>query len=130
MNDDSGSPLGNIKTASKRLAKTALVLGENRMQLLLLELEEERERVLKALILALGVFAFGLLAGVAFTVVIVLAFWNSHPVCAASVLTAVYAGSALFLNSRLSLLRRDWAAFSGTVSQLQKDVSCLSEILH
>ena len=128
MSED-GSPLGGIKSTSKRLAKTALDMGENRLQLLLLELEEERDRVLKAAILGLGVFAFGLLAGIALTIVIVLAFWDVHPVCAASVLTAVYGGMALFLNSRLTRMRRDWVSFSGSVSQLQKDVTCLSEIL-
>jgi len=128
MSED-GSALGGIKTASKRLAKTALDMGENRLQLLLLELEEERDHILKAVILALGIFAFGLLAGIALTIVVILSFWNSHPVCAASVLTAVYAGIALFLNSRLTQLRREWVSFSGSVSQLQKDVSCLSEIL-
>jgi len=124
--NENGSPLGGIKSASKRLAKTALDMGENRLQLLLLELEEERDRVLKAVILALGVFAFGLLAGVALTIVVILAFWG-HPVCAASVLTAIYASIALLLNSRLTQLRRDWVSFSGSVSQLQKDVSCLTE---
>jgi len=126
--NENGSPLGGIKSASKRLAKTALDMGENRLQLLLLELEEERDRVLKAVILALGVFAFGLLAGIALTIAVVLAFWD-HPLCAASILTAIYAGIALFLNSRLTQLRRDWVAFSGSVSQLQKDVSCLTEVL-
>jgi uncharacterized membrane protein YqjE len=127
---ENGPPLSGITTASKRLAKTALEMGENRLQLLLLELEEERDRVLKAIILALGVFAFGLLAGIALTIVIILAFWNLHPICAASVLTAVYAGIALVLNSRLTQLRHEWVSFSASVSQLKKDVSCLSEILH
>jgi len=126
---ENGSPLGGIKAASTRLAKTALDMGENRLQLFLLELEEERNHVLQAIMLALGVFAFGLLAGIALTIVVVLAFWDSHPLCAASVLTAVYAGGALLLNSRLTQLRRDWVSFSASVNQLQKDVSCLSEVL-
>ena len=78
---------------------------------------------------ALTAINLALLAGIALTIVVILSFWNSHPVCAASVLTAVYAGIALFLNSRLTQLRRDWVAFSGSVSQLQKDVSCLTEVL-
>ncbi|HEY3854021.1 MAG TPA: phage holin family protein [Verrucomicrobiae bacterium] len=126
--NENGSPLSEIKSASKRLAKTALDMGENRLQLLLLELEEERDKVLRAVMLGVGIFAFGLLAGIAFTIVIVLAFWE-HPVCAASILTAVYAGLALFLSSRLTHLRRDWVSFSASTSQLQKDVSCLTEVL-
>ena len=94
-----------------------------------LELEEERDHLLKAVILALCVFAIGLLAGIALTIAVVLAFWD-HPVCAASILTAIYAGIALFLNSRLNQLLRNWVSFSASVNQLQKDVSCVTEILH
>ncbi len=74
--NENGSPLGNFKTLSKRFAKVALDMGDNRLQLVRLELEEERDRAVKAMLLALGIFAFGLLAGVAFTVVILLAFWG------------------------------------------------------
>ena len=63
--DETATPLSDIKTISRRMVARALHLGENRLQLLLLEVEEERERLLHALILALGAAAFGLLAGVA-----------------------------------------------------------------
>jgi uncharacterized membrane protein YqjE len=96
----------------------------------LLELEEERARLLQALLFALGLAAFGLLAGVALTIVVLLVFWESHPLLAMSLLTAVYAGAALFFGLRLVRLQKSWEAFSGTLSQLQKDIACLAEILH
>jgi uncharacterized membrane protein YqjE len=127
---DAAPPLSEIKSASKRLAERAVLLGENRFRLLLLELEEERARLLQALLFALGLAAFGLLAGVALTIVVLLVFWESHPLLAMSLLTAVYAGAALFFGLRLVRLQKSWEAFSGTLSQLQKDIACLAEILH
>jgi len=128
--NEAAKPLGDIKTISRRMAKRALDMGENRLQLLLLEVEEERERLLQALLLALGVATFGLLAGVAFTITVLLLCWSWSPLLAVSVLTLFYGAMALFFKVRLSRLRRDWAAFSGSLSQLRKDCSCLAEMLH
>ena|SRR5579862_5032849 len=124
-----GEPVSEIKTLSRRLAKRALHLGENRLQLLLLEVEEERERLLQAILLGLGLAVFGLLAGMAFTVTVLLLFWSRSPLLAMALLTALYAGMAFFFNWRLARMRRDWKAFSGTLSQLREDCSCLVGIL-
>jgi uncharacterized membrane protein YqjE len=129
MNED-GTPLNEIKTVSRRLAKRALDMGENRLQLLMVEVEEERERLLQALALALGVAAFGLLAGMAFTIVVLLLFWNWSPLLAMSALTFAYGAMALFFHSRLARMRREWEAFSDSLGQLRKDCSCLAEMLH
>jgi uncharacterized membrane protein YqjE len=42
-----------------------LAIGENRFELLMVEVQEERERLLHAIVLALGAAALGLLAGMA-----------------------------------------------------------------
>ncbi len=127
--DETATPLSDIKTISKRMVARALHLGENRLQLLLLEVEEERERLLHALILALGAAVFGLLAGVALTATVLVLFWKTWPIEAMSALTVLYAGMAVFLGAKLSKLRRDWEAFSGSLSQLRKDCACLAETL-
>jgi uncharacterized membrane protein YqjE len=127
--NDTVTPLGEVKTLSKQLAKRALAIGENRLKLLLLEMEEERERLMQALLLALAMATFGLLAGVGLTVLVLLLFWNRSPILAMSVLTAVYAGMAVLFSLRLVQLRRDWEAFSGSLTQIRKDCSCLAEIL-
>jgi uncharacterized membrane protein YqjE len=124
------TPSSEIKTVSRRLAKRALDIGENRLKLLLLEIEEERERLLQALLLALGAAAFGFLAGVALTIIVLLLFWNSSPLLAMLALGLFYAGMSLFLGLRLARLRRDWEAFAGSLSQIRKDCACLAEILH
>jgi len=45
-------------------ARRLLTIGENRLELLMVEAQGERERLLRAILLALGVLAVGLLAGI------------------------------------------------------------------
>ncbi len=74
------SNAGQLVETSKRFARRLLTIGENRFELLMVEVQEERERLLRAILLALGVAAFGLLAGVALTGAIVVLFWEVSPV--------------------------------------------------
>jgi hypothetical protein len=48
--------------ASKLLARRREAIGENRLELLTVEVQEERERLLRARLLTLGAAAFSLLA--------------------------------------------------------------------
>lgn len=50
--------------------------SENRLELLAVEVQEERERLLHALLLALGVAAFGLLAGLTLTAAVAVVLWT------------------------------------------------------
>jgi uncharacterized membrane protein YqjE len=119
----------HLADASKRLAHRALVICENRFQLLMLEAEEERDRIIRAIGLALGAAAFGLLACIALTIVIAVVFWQQSPVAALLILTALYAGAAAFFYARLARLQRDWQTFPSTIDQLRKDRECLEKQL-
>ena len=83
---------------SKLLARRLLAIGENRFELLMVEVQEERERLLHAILLALGVAAFGLLAGVALTGAIVVLLWEVSRVAALLVLTCLYGATAVCLS--------------------------------
>jgi hypothetical protein len=45
---------GRFVETSKRFARRILTVAENRFQLLMVEVQEERERLLRAILLALG----------------------------------------------------------------------------
>ena len=117
----------HLADASKRLAQRALVICENRLELLMVEVQEERERILHAIWLALGAAAFGLLAGVALTAVVAVAFWQGSPVAALMILTVLYAIAAALLYVRLARLQRDWQTLPTTLDQLRKDRACLEK---
>jgi uncharacterized membrane protein YqjE len=120
---------GKLVETSKRFARRLLTIGENRFQLLMVEVQEERERFLRAILFALGVAAFGLLAGVALTGAIVVLLWELSRVAALLVLTGLYGATAVWLYRRLSLLLHDWQNLPATFDQLRKDRACLEKHL-
>jgi uncharacterized membrane protein YqjE len=120
---------GHLIETSKRFARRLLTIGANRLELLMVEMQEERERLLLALLLTLGVAAFGLLAGIAFTGAIVILLWEVSRVAALLALTLLYGATAACLYRRLNLLLHNWQNFPSTLNQLRKDRVCLEDHL-
>jgi uncharacterized membrane protein YqjE len=119
----------NLKAASKQFGRRLLTLLENRLELLTVEVQEERERLLHDLLLALGVAAFGLLAGLSFTAALVVLFWKYSPLTVLLVMTALYTAAGLALCRLLVRRLREWQSFSASLDQLRKDRQCLDQIL-
>jgi len=126
--EESTVSFAHLAGTSRHLARRLLTLGENRLELLAVEVQEERERLLHAFLLALAVAAFGLLAGLTLTAAIVLC-WPGSPVIALLILTVLYGGAAIFLCRRVLGLLRDWQTFAASLDQLRKDRLCLEKIL-
>ena len=118
-----------LAATSRRFAERLLTIGENRLELLTVEVQEERERLLHAFLLALGVAAFGLLAGLTLTAAIVVLLGQYSPFAVLLTLTGLYGVAAVCLYRRLTLLLRDWQTLSATLEQLRKDRACLEKIL-
>ena len=119
----------DLAATSKRLAGRLLTTGENRAELLIVELQEERERLLHAVLLALGFGALGLLGAMALTAAIVILLWQVAPGAVLVVLAILYAALAFYLYRRLSVLLRDWKSFPATIDQLRKDRECLEKTI-
>ena len=118
-----------LAATSKQFAQRLLTIGENRLELLTVEMQEGRERLLHAFLLALGIAAFGLLAGLTLTATLVVCFWAWSPVAVLLTLTVLYGAAAFCLYRRLTLLLRDWQSLSATLDQLRKDRACLEKHL-
>ncbi len=121
--------LTEVAATSKRIAHRLMTVGENRFELLKVELEEERDRLLHALWLTLGMATFGILAGFALTALIVVALWEHSPIIALVVVSGLYLIIAGVLYAKLKQLRRDWQTLPHTLSELQKDRECLAKTL-
>jgi uncharacterized membrane protein YqjE len=121
---------GVLVETSRRFARRLLAVGENRFELLMVEVQQERERLLRAILLALGVAAFGLLTGVALTGAIVVLLWELSRAAALLVLTGLYGAAAVCLYRRLTRLLRDWQNLPATLDQLRKDRACLEKHLN
>ncbi len=118
-----------LGATSKLFVRRLLTIGENRLELLTVEMQEERKHLLHAIVLALGVAAFGLLAGVALTGLVVVIFWNSSPIAALLTLTGLYGAAAVVMYRRLTGLLGGWQILSATLDQLRKDRACLEKNL-
>jgi uncharacterized membrane protein YqjE len=126
--ENSTVSLKQLATTSKHFARRLVTIGENRLELLAVEVQEERERHLRAFLLALGVAAFGLLAGLTLTAAIVVWLW-AWPVTVLLILTGIYGAAGICLYRQLIGLLRNWQTLSATLDQLRKDRECLEKIL-
>jgi len=98
--------------------------------LLLLDVQEQGDRIIRVFWLSLGVVVFTLLAGEALTLLVTVACWDWSPLTALTILTALYAGIAVLLATLLARLRRGWQTLPGTRDQLRKDRECLEKNLN
>jgi uncharacterized membrane protein YqjE len=118
-----------LAASLKDFARRLLTIGENRLELLTVEVQEEREHLLHAFLLALGVAALGLLAGLTLTAVIVVLLWAWSPVAVLLTLTCLYGAAGICLYRRLTGLLCNWQTLSASLDQLRKDRACLEKTL-
>ncbi len=95
----------------------------------MVEVQEERERALRAILLALGVAVFGFLAGAALTVALVVLLWALSPLAVLLTLGVLYGAAAVFLYRQFAVLQRSWETLPATLDQLRKDRACLENYL-
>ena len=117
-----------LAASSKHFARRLLTIGENRLELLTVEVQEEREHLLQAILLSLGVAAFGLLASLTLTAAIVILLWAWSPVATLLILTGLYGVAGVWLYLRLTGLLRNWHTLPATLDQLRKDRLCLEKL--
>lgn len=117
-----------LAAAAKQFARRLVTIAENRLELLALEVQEERERLLHLLLLALGVAGLALLAGITLTAVVVILLWSTSPAAVLLALTGVYGGAGVWLGWRLTRLLRDWQTLPATRDQLKKDRAGLEQL--
>jgi uncharacterized membrane protein YqjE len=127
--EESSASFRQLAATSKDLARRLLTIGENRLELLTVEVQEERQRLLRAILLALGVAVLGLLAGMTLTAAIVVLLRAYSRAAVLLALTGLYGAAGVCLYWRLIGLLRGWEVLSASLDQLRKDRACLGKIL-
>jgi uncharacterized membrane protein YqjE len=125
--DDTPPTEGGIFPTFTRLFKTVRDVAENRMELFLLELKEERARLFDALLLAAVGIVCALMTLILVTFTVVVAFWETHRLLVLVVASAAYAGAALAAFTTLRARLQRWRAFSATLEQIKKDRACFEK---
>jgi uncharacterized membrane protein YqjE len=124
MGADPGKAPGLFDSV-RRVGATLLVLGQTRLALASVEISEERDRLLKLALLTLAGGLALVLALVAFSALLVVAFWDSR-LLVLGALMAVYLLIGLACVARVHALRRDAPElFETTRAELERDAQAL-----
>ncbi len=118
----------SLTDATKRVVWRVMTIFHNRCELLLVEIQEERERARVMISLAVAAAVFGLLGAMCLSALIVLAA-GKYYLIALVILTICYVGGALILFRMVSKLGQEWEPLPGTREQLTKDRECLEKQL-
>jgi uncharacterized membrane protein YqjE len=120
MDASSAGPLP-VAGTPRSFLRRLLATGENRVRLLAVEAQEEREHFVRVLIMVVVAAALGQLASMVWTAAIVIAFWRDSAVLALGIVGAVYMVVAAFLALRAMSALKHHQSFEATLDQLRKD---------
>lgn len=126
MGDAPQSEGGLLGTVARMLRTLRDVLA-NRAELFLIEWQEERLRLLDAVLLTLVGAVSAMMALVLVTFLIIMVFWQTHPWLVLGLLILAYAGTAVAAFWTLRSRLRRWQAFPETLEQLKKDRACFEQ---
>ena len=118
-NEESG-----FGTLASRLGRTALGALENRGELLAVELQEEKARLIQALIVGMGLLFLGLLGMLLLSGTIIFMFAPENRVYVAAGFTVLYLAGAGFMFFKLKTLLKH-QPFAESLKQIRKDRTLL-----
>jgi uncharacterized membrane protein YqjE len=110
-----------------RLLKTVVVIAQNRVELFLVEAQEERWRFFDTLLLAGVVLILALMTLMAATITIVVVCVRAERLDLVVALVLLYLAGTIFSLLRLRTRLKAWIPFSATLDELKKDKACLDE---
>ena len=116
-----------ILAALKGLLQTGLAIAQNRLELLLVELQEERLELFETLLLCGIVILFAFLTFTLLTFVLVVVCLEADRVDLLVGLGLIYLTATIIAFWRLRARLKKWTPFSGTLAELKKDKTCLEE---
>jgi uncharacterized membrane protein YqjE len=121
MDDPVGASDGALGSL-RRLLDTGLSIGQNRLELLAVEMQEEKLRLVQIFVLVSAVVAFALMSLTMLSLTLVVLFWESSPLAVLGGLSLLYllatAAAWRVLSKRLG---GQSAPFSGNIAEMKKD---------
>ena len=125
--EEPGENTPGVFASLGRLLKTVLAIAQNRLELLLVEVQEERWRFFNALLLAGVVLILALMTLMAATITIVVVCVKADRLDLVVALVLLYLAATIFSFWRLRTRLKKWAPFSATLAEIKKDKACLDE---
>lgn len=125
----SQGPAQRLFAAGKQLLGSLLAIGETRLRLVILEVEEERARLVGLMLLA-GLSLVLLMLGIGvLTTLVIVAFWETHRLAAIGISALVLLGSGILLALRVLHLARRRTLLADTLRHLASDRELVEETL-
>jgi uncharacterized membrane protein YqjE len=118
---------GGVLSSVTRLLKTLGNLVENRIELFLVESQEERVRLIEVLLLAVAGGVAALVTLLLITLTVVVIFWDTHRVLVLVLFSLAYAAAAAVAFCKLRTRLQRWRAFTATLEQIKKDRAWLEK---
>ena len=113
----------------RHISRQLITIGANRLELLSVELQEERHLLVRAVLLAFAAACFGLLAGGTLTALVAVLFFDRFPVLVLCGLSLAHGTAAVLVIQRLRSLLGARQSLSASFDQLRKDCACLKSLL-
>jgi uncharacterized membrane protein YqjE len=111
----------------RRIIRIIAAIAANRVELLLVEWQEERLRLMEALLLAGIVLILALMTLMVATLTIVAVCVINHQIGWVVALGLVYLLAMIGCFLRLRNRLKNWAPFEATLAELKKDKECLED---
>ncbi|PLZ00175.1 hypothetical protein CY652_22265 [Burkholderia sp. WAC0059] len=106
----------------RRIVGSVFSILQTRLELIGIELAEEKDRLIGIFFLGLAAMMLAAMALVALTALIAIAFWDTYRWQALAAITAAYALAALFCGLKArSGLRNAPLVFQATINEFEKD---------
>ena len=116
-----------VFTSLRRLFRTVLAQAHNRLELLLVEVREERLRLFDVLLLAGVLLILALMTLMTATLAVVILCVRANRLDPLVALGLLYLAATILSFWRLRVRLKNWAPFSATLTELKKDKACLDE---
>ena len=121
------APSGGLLLSLRRLGASIAAIVHSRIELVALEIEREKSRITRLVVLGVIAVFFLALGAITATIFVIVLFWDSQRLVAIGFLTVLYFGIGVGV---LSFLRKEAAQakrpFSATVEELRKDRDSLN----
>jgi uncharacterized membrane protein YqjE len=123
---DTSAPSSGLLGSLRSLTDSLLGSVQDRVQLLGVELQEEKQRLVQILVWLAAIVSLGFLALIFASLVLVLAFWDTARLAIVVGLAVGYlVGLIVLVISFKRYLARQPAPFKATLSELRDDRACI-----
>ncbi len=122
---DAEEPKPGVWASLKRILDTLLATAQNRIELFAVELQEEKRRMVEALLCAAAFAAFAMMTLSLVTFTIVVLCWENGRLIALAVLIVLHVVGTVVAWQSLQARLQCKRPFADTLDEIKKDRSCL-----